>query len=495
MVENLQNALALVFDIHTLIAVFMAAVFGLFVGAIPGLSATMAVALLVPITFSMDPVPAIAMMVTATAMAITSGDIPGCLIRIPGTPSSAAYTEESHRMLLKGEVNKALGASIFFSFVGGIFGTVVLIVAAPSLAEFSLNFTSFEFFWLVVLGLLCSIVIATGDKLKGFISLLIGLLLSSVGINNPAAYPRFTFGHDELMNGITLLPMMIGMFAVAEVLRYATDEKKSLPHVDVKTGNIFSGIGLLLKKYPFSVLRGCSLGTVVGALPGAGADIAAWMSYGVSKKLSKTPEKFGTGHVEGIVEASSSNNSALAGAWIPALVFGIPGDSITAIVVGVLYMKNLTPGPMIFESNGAQVYAIFLIFILANILMLPLGFLLVKCAKRLLLVPRSILMPIILLFSIVGTYAINNSEFDVLVMMAMGVLAYVMEENGFPIAPSVLGVVLGGMLEEHFVSSMIKADGNFLMFFERPIAAGLGIFIIALCLLPLLGKFLRKKES
>jgi putative tricarboxylic transport membrane protein len=242
----------------------------------------------------------------------------------------------------------------------------------------------------------------------------------------------------------------------------------------------------LTKRYPMQVLRGSALGTAIGALPGAGADIAAWMSYAVSKKFSKEREKFGTGHVEGIIEAGASNNSALAGAWIPALVFGIPGDSITAIVIGVLYIKGLNPGPTVFMQNAPSLYAIFLVFILANLLMVPLGIAAIKGAKQMLRVPRELLMPVILLFCIVGSFAINNSAFGVLLMLCFGIVGYLMEENGFPVAPAILGMVLGAMLEENFISSMIKADGRFLAFFERPIAGTLGAFTIAVLLVPVL---------
>ncbi len=208
------------------------------------------------------------------------------------------------------------------------------------------------------------------------------------------------------------------------------------------------------------------------------------MSYGISKKFSKEPEKFGTGHVEGIVESGAANNSALAGAWIPALVFGIPGDSITAIVIGVLYMKNMNPGPTLFTQNPQNIYAVYLLFIVANLIMVPLGLLCIKVAKRILTVPREILMPVILLFCIVGTFAINNTPFDVGVMLVAGLLAYVLEANGFPIAPAILGVVLGEMLEENFVTSMIKSDGSLLAFFGRPIAATLGALTLAAWFLP-----------
>jgi TctA family transporter len=494
MLDHIIAAFGLVFAPYVLIVILLSSIYGLLIGAIPGLSATMAVALLVPVTFFMPPVPAIAAMVTSTAMAIFSGDIPGCLLRIPGTPSSAAYTDEAYAMTKKGQAEVALGAGLVFSCIGGLFGTVVLIFLAPLLANFALKFSTFEYFWLVLLGLTCAIFIASESPLKGFVSLFIGLIVTCVGMDNPSGFPRFTFEQPELLSGLSLIPVMVGMFAVSEVLRYSITTVHKLQEVQVSVGNVFSGMGALMVKYPKSIIRGSILGTIVGALPGAGADIAAYMSYGISKKFSKEPEKFGTGHVEGIVESGAANNSALAGAWIPALVFGIPGDSITAIVIGVLYMKDLNPGPMIFINNPVSMYAIFIVFILANILMIPLGWGAIKIAKRILQVPRNVLMPLILLFCIVGSYSINNSAFDVGTTLAFGVIAYLMEENGFPLAPTILGIILGGMLEDNFISSVIKSDGHFMAFFDRPIAGTLGVVTILIWILPFVIRVLRKHK-
>jgi len=488
------QAFSMVFDPYTLMVMVIAALYGLFVGAVPGLTATMATALLVPVTFFMPPIPAIAAMVTATAMAIFSGDIPGCLLRIPGTPASAAYTDEAFAMTKKGQAELALGAGLVFSAVGGLFGTVVLILAAPALADFALNFSSFEYFWLVLLGLTCAVFITSNQPLKGVTTLLLGLLVACVGLGNPAGFPRFTFGNAEMTGGIGMIAMMIGMFAISEIIRFVVDTSPPAELVVEKIGSVLAGQWELAKKYPVQILRGSVLGTAVGALPGAGADIAAWMSYAMSKKFSKEPEKFGTGHVEGIVESGSANNSALAGAWIPALVFGIPGDSITAIVIGVLYMKNMNPGPTLFTTNPQNIYAVFLLFILANIIMIPLGILCIKVAKRILRVPREILMPLILLFCIVGTFAINNSLFEVGIMLVAGILAYILEANRFPIAPAILGVVLGGMLEENFITSMIKSNGDLSAFFARPIALCLAVLCILVWSWPLIAK-LRSKPS
>jgi putative tricarboxylic transport membrane protein len=489
------QAFSMVFEPYTLMVIVIASFYGLFVGAVPGLTATMATALLVPVTFFMAPVPAVAAIVTATAMAIFSGDIPGCLLRIPGTPASAAYTDEAFALTRKGQAEVALGAGLVFSAVGGLFGTAVLILAAPVLADFAINFSSFEYFWLVLLGLTCAVFITSDRPFKGIIALLLGLMVACVGLNNPGGYPRFTFGNAEMMGGIGMISMMIGMFAISEIIRYVVDTSPPAELVVEQVGNVLKGQWKLAKKYPVQILRGSVLGTAVGALPGAGADIAAWMSYAMSKKFSKEPEKFGTGHVEGIVESGSANNSALAGAWIPALVFGIPGDSITAIVIGVLYMKNMNPGPTLFTTNPQNIYAIFLIFILANIIMIPLGILCIKAAKKILKVPRNILMPIILLFCIVGTFAINNSVFDITIMLIAGVIAYLLEENGFPISPAILGVVLGGMLEENFITSMIKSDGNVMAFVSRPIAATLAVITILVWTMPLVLHQLRQRRQ
>ena len=460
-----------------LLAMLFAGMFGMFVGAVPGLTATMATALLVPITFFLPPVPAVAAIVTATAMAIFAGDIPGALLRIPGTPASAAYVDESYAMTRQGHGETALGIGLVFSCIGGLFGTAVLIVAAPALAEVAIQFSSFEYFWLVVLGLTCAVFITGDNPLKGLVTLFLGLLVGSVGLDNPAGHARFTFGSVDLLGGVSLIPAMIGMFAISEILRFTLTTDRVLAF-SKQIGSVFKGMWGLIKRYPVQTLRGSALGTAVGILPGAGADMAAWMSYAMSRKMSKTPEKFGTGHPEGLVEAGAANNSALSGAWVPALVFGIPGDSITAIVIGVLYMKNMNPGPMIFLNNPENVYAVFIVFVLANLLMLPLGWACIKIATRLLKMPRNVLMPIILVFCLVGSYAINNSTFDLRILLAFGVAGWLLEENGFPIAPAILGILLGKMLEENFITSMIKSDGSWLAFVERPIAAGLALFTL-----------------
>jgi TctA family transporter len=476
----IEAAVWLVLDPYVITVMMASALFGLLVGALPGLTATMATALLVPITFFMEPVPAIAAIVTAVAMAIFAGDISGTLLRIPGTPASAAYVEDAYKMTAKGQAELALGTCLVTSAIGGLFGAAVLAFSAPILAEFALQFSTEEYFWLACFGLSCAVFISTDTPLKGVVSLLIGLFIATVGIDVTAGYPRFTFGSVELMGGVSFIPAMIGMFAISEVLRYATTISRpvEVPHQAIV--HIFRGLGRVLRRYWTNLVRGNILGVVIGILPGAGADIAAWISYAVSKRFSKEPEKFGTGHVEGLVDAGAANNSALGGAWVPALVFGIPGDSITAIVIGVLYMKNMNPGPTIMLHAPELLYAVFITFFVANILMVPLGYGAIRLSRQILRVRRAVLMPIILIFCIVGAFAINNTVFGVGIILVLGLLAFFMEENGIPIAPAILGIVLGPLVERSFMTSMIKGGGDLGHFFSRPIAAVLGVITLAI---------------
>jgi len=487
--ENILTAVMLILQPYVLLIICIAAVYGLFVGSIPGLTATMATALLVPVTFFMDPVPALAAIVTMEAMAIFAGDIPGALVRIPGTPSSAAYVGESYSLTQKGKAGYVLGVDVTVAAIGGLFGSIILISLAPMLADVAMQFTSFEYFWLACIGLSCSVLVTRGSLLKGLVSLLIGLMMTTVGVDITLGFPRFTFGVTDFLNGFTFIPAMIGMFGVSEVMRNVSTEDSSIRAVSVQTNKVFSGVFKTIRKYKLNVVRSGLIGTFVGILPGAGADIGAWISYAVSKKFSKEPEKYGTGHIEGIVDAGTANNAGLGGAWVPALVFGIPGDSITAIVIGVLFMKGLRPGPMIFQQTPEILYAVYVTFILANLVLIPFGFLAIKAGSQILRIPRNMLMPAILMFCIVGSFAINNTTFDVGVMLACGILAYFMEANDIPVAPAILGIVLGRLLEDSFMVSMIKSEWDPSVFFHRPVSAVLGVITVILWSGPFIAAF------
>jgi TctA family transporter len=480
MLEHIYTAISLIAQPYVFFVIAMAAVYGLFVGAIPGLTATMATALLVPITFYMDPVPALAAIVTMTAMAIFAGDIPAALVRIPGTPSSAALVADSYALTQQGKAGFVLGVNGTVAAIGGLIGAIILILLAPMLAEVAMKFTCFEYFWLACIGLSCAVLVTRGSLIKGLVSLLIGLFMTTVGVDITLGFPRFTFGITNFLNGFNFIPAMIGMFGVSEVMRNVSSDDLSFNGISANTEKMFAGIGKVLRRYKLNIGRSGVVGTFVGIVPGAGADIAAWIAYAVSKRFSKEPEKFGIGAIEGVVDAGTAHNAGLGGAWVPALVFGIPGDSITAIVIGVLFMKGLRPGPMIFQQTPEILYALYVAFILANILLIPFGFLAIKAGTQMLRVPRSILMPAILMFCIVGSFAINNTTFDVGIMLCTGILAFFMEANDIPVAPAVLGLVLGRLLEDSFMVSMIKSNWDLTVFFQRPVSAILGAVSIIL---------------
>ncbi len=488
--EQLLPALGQVLTFDVLITMAIASVFGLLLGAIPGLTATMGAALLVPITFFLDPLPAIAAVVAVATSAIFAGDLPGALLRIPGTPASAAYVDDAHALTKRGKAPLGLGVSLMAAVIGGLIGTLILVFGAQYLARFALGFSSTEYFWLAALGLSCAVIVSGRSKLKGFASLFIGLFIATVGIDVIAGHPRFTFGTVELMGGVGFIPALIGMFALAEIMRNlarGNAGKKTMAQPVVENRKNLMEAARAIGRHKVNVGRGGLFGTVIGALPGAGADIASWIAYAIAKKTSKTPEKFGKGHTEGLSEAGAANNGALAGAWIPALVFGIPGDTITAIAIGILMIKGLQPGPTIFLLQGELVYAIFIAFFIANLILLPLGLVAIRAASQIVRVPQNIMLPLILMFCIVGAYGVSGSIFGVGVMLVVGLIGWLMTENDIPLAPAILGIVLGEMVEFNFVTSLVKSDGDLMVFFDRPIGAVLGVITIIVWLITLYG--------
>ena len=493
MFEQLLAGLNMVLQVDVVLTIVLASIYGLVVGALPGLSATMATALLVPVTFYMSPIAAISAIIAASAMAIFSGDIPGCLLRIPGTPASAAYTDEAFAMTRKGQPELALGICLWFSALGGVIGTLSLVALAPTLAEVAFEFSTFEYFWLALLGLMCSTMVARSSPVKAVAAMFLGLLITCVGIENPAGTPRFTFGYADLLGGIEIIPLLVGVFAVSEVMRsYTARDVPVMP--PRKFGSILKGQWALTRAHPKQQLRGNFVGIVIGVLPGAGADMAAWMSYAMSKRFSKSPEKFGTGHPEGLIEAGASNNASLASGWVPSLLFGIPGDTITAIAIGVLYMKGLNPGPTLFTEKASTMYALYIVFLVANIIMIPLGIMMIRMARYVLYLPRSLIMPVIVLLCAVGSFATGNNLALVFTVAVFGIVGYFMDRNGYPVAALVLGAVMGTMVEQNFVTSLIKSDGSVMPFFDRPVASVLALMTLGAMLWPLGVWFKRKRR-
>ncbi len=460
-------------------------VFGVFVGATPGLTATMAVALIVPISFYLEPNAGLALIIGVSFTAIFAGDIPATYLRIPGTPASAAATLDGNELAKQGRGRLALVIDLLCSCLGGLIGVVVLMLIARPLAQFALFFSDFEYFWLGVLGLSLSALVSRGSTLRGLIAAALGILISTVGTDVMGGVPRYTFGSFELLDGLNFIPVMIGLFGFAEVLRnVSSSQPMATSTIPSQETGVAKASVQEIWKYKWLVLRSALLGTGIGALPGAGADIAAWGAYGFAKVTSRNPEQLGTGAIEGVVAPTSANNAAVAGAWIPALVFGIPGDAVTAIVLGAMMMYNITPGPQLFES-GTQVQAIFLIALVTQVLLLPAGLLGIKAFGWILRLPRRLVLTAVMVFSVVGAFAIRNSLFDIYVMFAFGLIGFFLEAKKVPLAPVILGLILGDLIEKKLRAGLISSGGDLTPMFTRPICAALvGLLVIALVLVP-----------
>jgi len=492
---------SVLFTWQGLLALLLGGLYGSLFGSIPGLTATLAVALFIPIAFFLDPILALPAIVAISSMAIFAGDVGTVVVRIPGTPASAAYNDEMYRLSRRKGPFYALGVASLPSAVGGLFGTLLLMVAASSLAAIAKNFSSFEYFWIAVLGLTAGIFASGGSSLKAFVSLLLGLLFATVGIDPTLGYPRFDFGSPNLLGGLNYIVALIGLFGFSEVLEHLYRGRHQVQGEAVKlegsaTQQFFVGPARFMLRRPGLMLRSSLLGTFVGFLPGAGADIAAWVASSVQKVLGRGKSTPDDEDEEVALAGTTSNNAAVAGAWIPALALGLPGDTVTAIVLGVFLMKGITPGPLLFEQQLGLIWALYLTFILANLVLMPVfGYLTARLAALILRVPTRLLMSVIAALTVVGAYAINNSAFDVIVMAAMGLLAFFLRRGGFPLAQVVLGMVLGPILEQSFMTSAIKSRWDYLSFVERPIAIVLMLLTVAVIVVAVRGLPKRFREN
>jgi len=468
--------------------------FGIFVGAIPGLTATMAVALIIPLTYYMKPVAGLAMVLGVSFTAIFAGDIPATFLRIPGTPASGAAILDGFELNKKGKGSLALMLDLFCSALGGLIGVTILITVSPPLAKFALKFTHFEYFWLGIFGLSMAAVLSRGNTVKGLMSATLGLLISTIGIDVTTGYPRFTFGVTDLMDGVGFIPAMIGLFGLSAVFKRVTE--KSQLQLSAVSEVVKPNLKETFKhiwKHKFTLIRGALIGTFIGALPGAGADVAAWVSYGVEKNVSKD-EELGTGSIRGVIAPTSANNAAIGGTWIPALVFGLPGDSITAIVLGAMLMYGLRPGPMIFTQSKDLVTQLFTVAVLIQVLLLPIGWLGIKAFSLFVKLKTSLVMVAVTVFCIIGSYALRNSVFDVYVMFVFGLIGYAFEKLRIPLAPMILGLILGRTVEDNLRVGLIKTKGSFLPFLSRPISLTLFVMIVLVLIVPPLTKILSRKK-
>ncbi|WP_128255645.1 tripartite tricarboxylate transporter permease [Falsirhodobacter deserti] len=458
---------------------------GIVFGAVPGLTAVMAIALCLPMTYGLGPSAGLSLLIALFVGATSGGLISAILLKIPGTPSSIATTFDGAPMMEKGEGGKALGAGIVFSFVGTIISIVALVFIAPSLAQVALAFGPHEYFAIAVFSLTLIATLSSGSMVKGVFAGVLGFAVSTVGIAPVDAIPRFTFGMVELNAGFNILTVLVGMFAIAEVIKVAETARSSAAASSTAAPDVrIKGFGFsraeFVEQLP-NAFRSSAIGVAVGILPGIGAGTSNIISYIVAKKRSKTPERFGKGTLEGVVASESANNAGIGGAMIPLLTLGIPGDAVTAILLGGLMIHGIQPGPMLFLTQGPLVYTIFAALIVAAVMMLVLEFWGLRIFIRLLAIPKHILLPIIFILCAIGAFGLASRVFDIWTILAFGVLGYGFVKAGMPTAPFIIGFILGPMAETSFRRGLQLSRGDFMGFLTNPISGTfLGLAVLSI---------------
>ncbi|MDY8108138.1 tripartite tricarboxylate transporter permease [Fulvimarina sp. 2208YS6-2-32] len=447
---------------------------GIVFGAVPGLTAVMAIALTLPMTYGLGASAGISLLIALYVGATSGGLISAILLKIPGTPSSVATTFDGGPMMEKGEGAKALGLGIVFSFVGTILSIAALMFIAPWLANFALSFGPHEYFAIAVFSLTLIATLSTGSMVKGLFSGIAGFAISTVGIAPVEATQRFTFGQVELNSGFSILTVLVGMFAIAEVIKVA-EGARSVRSDDVIAPSIgkIKGFGFSVAEFIFQIpnaIRSSLIGIGIGILPGIGAGTSNIIAYVVAKKRSKTPDMFGKGASEGVVASETANNAGIGGAMIPLLTLGIPGDAVTAILLGGLMIHGIQPGPMLFITQGDLVYTIFAALLLSAFLMLILEFFGLRLFIRLLAVPKQILLPIILVLCAIGAFGLASRIFDIWTILGFGVLGYAFVKAGIPAAPFIIGFILGPMAETNFRRGLQLSNGDYAGFVTNPIS-------------------------
>lgn len=452
-----------------LLLLVVGVIMGIVVGAIPGLTATLAISLLLPFTFGLKAVPALIMLVGIYVGGIYGGSITAILIRTPGTPGAAATTLDGYPLTMQGKGGKALGFATTASFYGGMLSAIIMILLSPLISKFALQFSSAEYFALAFFGLTVIFSVSGKSLLKGFISGLLGLIIACVGLDNIVPYPRFTFGYTELLIGFPLLPAVIGLFAVSEVLRLFEISGESEEKIKFNIGRILPTFQEL-KSMLWIFTKSGLIGTFIGALPGAGANVASFVSYSEARRTSKTPEKFGTGMVEGVAASEAANNAVTGGALIPMLTLGIPGDAVTAVLLGALTIQGLQPGPLLFRDHMNVIEPLFAGIIVANIVMLITGLSGAPLVARIATLKKINLIPAIAIFALIGAFATEGSFIHMGIALGFGIMGYFLERYGFPLAPIALAIILGPLAEVNFRTALIRSGGSLDIFLTRPIS-------------------------
>jgi putative tricarboxylic transport membrane protein len=477
MLEKLIEGFIALLSFWSVVAALCGLVGGVIVGALPGLTATMAVAVLTPVTFFMPLEIALPFLLAVYKGAIYGGSIPAILINTPGTAAAAAMTMDGHALAQKGMARKALEMSLYAVVVGDLLATIVLITVAAPLAAVALKFSSPDFTMLYAFSLTMIAAVSGSSMVKGLISAAIGVLLACIGLDPMSGLERFTFGVVDLMGGVSLVPLLIGMFALSEILIQAeTGGGKGKLTADPTSG---AGVTFSeFRKVFVSILRGTGIGAFLGALPGLGAEISCWISYGIAKKRSRHPEEYGQGSLEGVAAAESGANAVCPAALIPMLVFGIPGDTVTAVLLGAFMAQGLLPGPLLFVNHSEVLYGLFAFLLLTNVTLLVLGYGAIRYVVKIILIPKAVLLPIVATLCFAGSFAVNSSYFDVLVTVLGGFAGYVMRKTGVPVPPLVIALLLAPGFENALRQSLMFSDNSLIIFLTRPISAAIFALLV-----------------
>jgi len=490
--ENLVHGLAILTDPFSLFVILAGTLGGVMIGALPGLSSTMAVALLLPFTVTMDVIPAIAMLSALYCAGTYGGAITAILINSPGTPAACATSFDGYPMAEQGQAGRALGIAVWSSFVGGTFSVFALLLAAPALARLAYNFGAPEYFALALFGLSMLAAISGESSVKNLIGGAFGLLIATVGIDFTTGVERFTFGSPHLMDGIDFIPVMIGIFGISELLTQSGLLDRVYTRVAAEAVKLPSRADL--RKVWKTMARSSFIGTFIGVLPAEGGTVASMIGYNEAKRWSKEPEKFGHGAIEGVVGPETANNAATGGAMVPTLALGIPGSATTAVIMGALMVHGLRPGPHLFIEQPHFLYAIFTAMLVANFLFLGIGAVGAKLFARITLIPNTFLWPAVFVLAMVGSYSLEQDVTDIYIMLVFGLIGYIGRRHGFSPAPVIMGLVLGEMVENTLKQSLIIFDHNWLMFLQRPIVVVFFLLTILGLFSPLLFKMFQKRK-
>ena len=474
-VDQLLSAFQEILTWKILFLFTIGTIVGIIIGSLPGLTTTMGVSLLISFTWGMPFLEAVILIVALHVGGTYGGSTAAIFLNIPGTPASAATALDGYPMALRGEGGLARGIATVQSVIGTLFAAILFLLASPFLSKISTNFGSWEYFLLALFGIIISANIASESLLKGLVSGCLGLMLATVGMDSMNGISRFTFGESVLLSGFSLIAVLIGLFGITEVIAALVEFQPPL-----KANNITSSIPSwsLIKKYLPLGARSTFIGSIIGAIPGAGADVASWVSYDMAKRRSKSPETFGKGNPEGIVASETANNACVPGSYVPMLTLGIPGDSVTAVIIGGLMLHGLNPGPLLTVERPEIIYQFFVMLLISSIVLLVAGLFFSSLFQRVLLFPKSVVLIVVTVLSVIGTFAVNNLTFDIGLMFVFGLLGYLMRNVGVAAPPMVLGLILGPMAEANFRRAMVSADYSFVPFVTRPISLILILIIL-----------------